>query len=98
MRYNYEKLLLIYKYELLGRDNDKLLGDMASNSKVSNEKGFNFATSSEDEIKTFLRNWAKENDIKSSEYRTLQENHKRKRKQKLDKNGIPYIVYKIIKN
>ena len=98
MRYNYMKLLLIYKYELFKGDNDKLLGDMASKSKESNRIGFDFENCTDEEGQAFLRNWKKENNIKLTEYRTLYENHKYKRKQKLDENGIPYLCYKIVKN
>lgn len=98
MRENYIKLLLIYKYELFNGNNDKLIADMATNSKESNKIGFDFSKCTDEEGQAFLRNWQKENNIKLSEYRVLYESFKWKKKQKEDKNGIPYICYKIVKN
>ena len=89
MRYNYAKLFLIYKFTILGESNDKLFQDIAEEGKLTENIGFEFKNATEQEQNKFLREWAKENYIKCSNYITIID-----KKPKISENGIPYICYK----
>lgn len=86
-----EKLLLIYKYTILGENNPKLIYDMFTGSKMTTKKGRNFARYTEQENKEFLLEWYKRNKIKMSDYKVCLDLNKAQ----VDKNGLPIIVRRV---
>ena len=89
-----EKLLLIYKFTILGESNTKLIADMCESGKTSLKAGRNFARYTEEENKSFLLNWYRRNKIKIKDYKVYTDLTKAPK----NKEGLPIIVKKVTKN
>lgn len=82
-----EKLYLIYVYEHLDRSNAKLFNEISSKEKTQFE--WDFTTHTELENQIYLKKWKKENGIRLTDYKTIEEVG-----YKEDKNGTPIFITK----
>lgn len=87
MRYDYEKMLLIYVYMQCGESNAKTFDAIVTNKEFDRR----FGKFSNDENNEFLRNYFTNNNLNQKDFKVIGKDFK---KPLYDDNGVPVLVYR----